>query len=111
MDPMSFKLPPPAPQITRSGLCSDCAVQAVWAADGDMRVCPKCYALLWRKDYSAEIRQKKLAAMEIARQREAERRAQKAAMKAAAKAGSHQIVAAPLEKPPTSESPPDDQPS
>ena len=92
---INFKRPPPAPAMTRHGLCSDCAVPAIWAADGDMRVCPKCYALLWRKDYSVEMRQKKLAAMEVARQREAERRAQKAAMKAAAKAGSHQIVTPP----------------
>jgi hypothetical protein len=89
---MIFKKPeprlPPAfkPKIPREatltsrGACSDCHVPAVVAAGGDMKICPKCYSVLWRRDYAAEQRRQKLQAeklaAEAARVRRAEREAQ-----------------------------------
>jgi hypothetical protein len=52
-----------------------------------MKVCPKCYGLLWHRDYGAELRLKREAAVKLAAEREAQRRADKAATKAALKEG------------------------
>src|SRR5215475_2417048 len=76
------RLPPPAPYML-SGLCSDCGVEPIIAGDGDLKVCPKCHALLWHRDYVTEARRLKLAALQAATQLELERRtAKKAALEA-----------------------------
>jgi hypothetical protein len=85
---------PPAPEL-KYGLCSDCRVAAVPAAGGDMKICPRCHAVLWHRDYGAELARQKRAAAEAAVTRERERRAAKEAAKKAA----HQIVGEP--EPPT----------
>jgi NMD protein affecting ribosome stability and mRNA decay len=64
-------LPAPAPRLTKDGFCSDCQVRAVLAGEDELKVCPKCYAMLWHADWSAEekrIRAERaiLAAMKLA---------------------------------------------
>lgn len=81
-------LPPPAPYL-KNGLCSDCEVEAVVAGEGDMKVCPKCHAVLWHRDYSQELRRERL---ERASARLDMLRKSKAEMKARAAAGSHQMI-------------------
>ena len=44
----------PAPHLTKLDRCSGCNVHAIEAADGDMKVCPVCFAVLWHRDYAAE---------------------------------------------------------
>jgi hypothetical protein len=44
----------PAPALTAKGDCSECKVLAVVAAEGQMKVCPRCFALLWHRDWSKE---------------------------------------------------------
>ncbi len=56
------ELPAPAPHLTRKHTCSDCHVEAIEAADGDMIVCPKCFNMLWHRDWSAAERERKAAA-------------------------------------------------
>ena len=51
--------PADAPHLTRKRTCSDCHVEAVEAGDGQLLVCPRCYALLWHRDWSAEERKRK----------------------------------------------------
>jgi uncharacterized Zn finger protein (UPF0148 family) len=56
----------PAPELLRER-CSDCNVPAVSAGDGDLKVCPRCYAVLWQSSTKAEetrrvAEQRKLAA-------------------------------------------------
>jgi hypothetical protein len=72
---------PPAPHLTSRGACSDCHVPAVVAAQGDMKVCPKCYAVLWRRDYTAEQRRAKQLAAAVATEAAAIRRAEKEAQR------------------------------
>jgi len=77
-DELVRKLPPPAPYMM-SGMCSDCGIEAIICGDGDMKVCPKCAALLWHRDYGAEVLQRRAARLEELKRMEAERRAAKAA--------------------------------
>lgn len=49
----------PAPRLTKDGFCSDCQVKAVLAGGDQLKVCPKCYALLWHQDWSAEEKLKR----------------------------------------------------
>jgi hypothetical protein len=84
---ISFRSAPAAPELRR-GLCSDCLIPPIVVADGDMRACPRCFAVLWHKDYAAELAQRKRQAEEAARKRAAEVRA----AKEAAKKATHQIV-------------------
>jgi len=72
---------PPAPHMTSRGACSDCQIPAIIAGDGDMKICPRCYALLWRRDYSAEERLKRQEATRIAAAAAAVRRAEKEAQR------------------------------
>ena len=51
-------LPPPAPRLTKDDCCSDCGVQSIWAGDGELKVCPKCWALLWHLDWGAAERRR-----------------------------------------------------
>jgi hypothetical protein len=74
------ELPAPAPHLTKVGRCSDCGVTAMPAANGDMKVCPHCYALLWARDYSEENRRRKEEERAAAREREHERRVQRQAI-------------------------------
>jgi hypothetical protein len=46
----------PAPTMLKNWRCSACNVPSQVIADGEMRICPQCYALLWHQDYSAEAR-------------------------------------------------------
>ena len=55
----------PAPHLTGKGRCSDCDVTAVIAAEGDVKVCPKCFGVLWKRDLEAE--RKKAQAQETIR--------------------------------------------
>jgi len=86
---------PPAPEL-RFGLCTDCRIPPIVAGDGDLKVCPRCHALLWRKDYSSAQHQKRLEAAKLAAEREALRRA-----KATAKEGAHQIIPKPPDEIPS----------
>lgn len=52
--PRSTELP--APELTKHGRCSDCNATAVVAGDGEYKVCPHCYAMLWHRDWSADER-------------------------------------------------------
>lgn len=60
----------PAPFLTNADRCSDCRVQAISAAKDEMKVCPKCFAVLWHIDYlqtksaihAAELAQRRLQA-------------------------------------------------
>jgi hypothetical protein len=59
-------MPAPAPTLTDDWKCSDCGVKSVTAAGGDLRVCPKCYSVLWHVDWSEEGRRKKEEALAAA---------------------------------------------
>jgi hypothetical protein len=85
-------MPAPAPYLTADRRCSDCRMLSVAAAGGEMKACPRCYAVLWHADYSAEVRLKQQEAAakraeadrirsEIRRAREAAERQAKAAAK------------------------------
>jgi hypothetical protein len=87
-------LPPPAPYL-RSGLCSDCGVEAVIAGDGEMKICPRCWALLWHRDYREEDRRRRAERAASEKLRLDMLRKAKAEMKARAKAGSHARVRIP----------------
>jgi hypothetical protein len=90
-------MPAVAPYLLM-GHCSDCGLEPIVCGDGDIKVCPKCYSLLWHRDFGEELRRKRLEAAEASRLRlemlrraKAEMKARaKAEMKARAKAGSHQ---------------------
>jgi hypothetical protein len=45
---------PPAPYMTKKGECSDCRQKYIEAGDGNYKICPKCYAVLWHTDWAAE---------------------------------------------------------
>jgi uncharacterized Zn finger protein (UPF0148 family) len=72
--------------------CSDCGAKAIVAGDGDLEICPKCYALLWHKDYGDEQRRLRRERDEQERLRLAQLRKTKAEMKARARDGAHQLV-------------------
>ena len=73
-----FRQPiPPAPHLTSRGICSDCRVPAVLAGNGDLKVCPRCHALLWHRDYMGEQRRLKQEAAKTAAEAAAIRRAEK----------------------------------
>jgi hypothetical protein len=72
---------PPAPYLTSRGTCSDCHVPVVIAGDGDLKICPKCYGLLWHRDYAIEQRRARQAAAAAAAAATEVRRAQKEAQK------------------------------
>jgi len=91
-----MRLVPPAPEL-RFGLCTDCRVPPVIAGDGDLKVCPRCYAVLWHKDYTGEERRRRLEAQKLAAEREAQRRA----VVKAAKESSHQIIPKPPDETPS----------
>jgi hypothetical protein len=74
--PIRREVAPPAPVLTKHGRCGDCNATAIVAGNGDLKVCPHCHALLWHKDWSGEMRQRK----------EAEAAARAAANEAAAQA-------------------------
>jgi hypothetical protein len=70
--PMQRPVHPPAPFLTSDGRCSDCNVKGRPAGERDLIVCPRCYALLWHADWSAEMRQKRAEAAAIAEVERAE---------------------------------------
>jgi hypothetical protein len=72
---------PPAPHLTSRGACSECHIPAVVAGDGDMKVCPRCYAMLWHRDYASEQRLQRQEAARLAAQAAEIRRAEKEAQK------------------------------
>lgn len=43
----------PAPHLTPQGSCSECKVRAT-LVNGEMKICPRCYALLWHRDWSQD---------------------------------------------------------
>jgi hypothetical protein len=73
-------MPAPAPHLTSAGRCSDCGVHAMPAGDGDLKVCPHCYALLWHADYSTHERQRKAEALERATARAIEQKRRRQAI-------------------------------
>jgi uncharacterized Zn finger protein (UPF0148 family) len=81
----------PAPYLLRQK-CSDCGVAMALAGNGDLGVCPKCYALLWHKDFGEEVRRLRREREETERLRQEQLRKSKAEMKERAKQGSHQVV-------------------
>ena len=70
---------PPAPYLTSRGACSDCHVPAIIAGDGDLKICPRCYGLLWHRDYSGEERRKRQEAARLVTAAANIRRAEKEA--------------------------------
>jgi hypothetical protein len=56
---------PPAPYLTKHDLCSDCEVAAERAGDDELKVCPRCYALLWHRDSPEDRRRRQAAAVEV----------------------------------------------
>jgi len=70
---------PQAPHLTGRGACSDCHVPAIIAGEGDLKICPRCYAVLWRRDYMAEERRKRLEAAKLAAEAAAFRHREKEA--------------------------------
>jgi hypothetical protein len=59
--------PAEAPHLTRNKTCSDCREPAVEAGDGQLLVCPKCYGVLWHRDWGAEERKRKAEAAAAAK--------------------------------------------
>jgi hypothetical protein len=53
------EIPAAAPHLTRKHTCSACEVEAIEAGDGDLIVCPKCFGLLWHRDWDAAERKRK----------------------------------------------------
>ena len=84
IDPWSRIIPPPAAFMV-NGLCSDCGIEPIICADGDMKACPKCFSVLWHRDYAAIQRQAVLQRREFERVRIEELRKAKAEMKARAR--------------------------
>jgi hypothetical protein len=66
-------LVPPAAHLTKHDCCSDCNVPAVLAGNGDLKVCPQCYSLLWHHDWSVEERQRRREAAAAAKAADAAR--------------------------------------
>jgi|SRR3954463_5645277 hypothetical protein len=58
--------PAPAPTLTEDGRCTECKVIAVMAGKGEMKVCPKCYALLWHAVWARSKERERAAATERA---------------------------------------------
>ena len=52
---MQRKVPLPAAYM-RGGLCSECLLEPLLCGEGDLKVCPRCYTLLWHKDFAAQLR-------------------------------------------------------
>lgn len=46
---------PAAPFLKDNNRCSDCGVAAQTIANGEMKICPKCYGLLWRADQTESM--------------------------------------------------------
>jgi hypothetical protein len=60
----------PAP-ILANNRCSDCGVAPLVIANGSMKVCPRCYGLLWRADQTEIAAQEaRRAAMRLQQQTE-----------------------------------------
>ena len=78
---MARKVPGPAPYLMM-GLCSDCRVAPDLLAEGDLKVCPKCYALLWHRDFGADNRRRQIERAEAERTRLAMLRKAKEELKA-----------------------------
>jgi len=77
-----YKRPVPfAPHLTSRGACSDCHIPAIVAGNGDLKVCPRCHAVLWHRDYMGEQRRLKQEAYKAAIEAAAIRRAEKEAQK------------------------------
>lgn len=79
--PISRQMILPAPYLTSRGACSDCHIPGIAAGDGDIKICPRCYAMLWHRDYGAEQRREKQAAAAAAAAAVEVRRAEKEAQK------------------------------
>lgn len=65
-----------APFLTKDDCCSECHVQAISAADDEMKVCSQCFAMLWHYDYSqdrAAVRAAELTARQIQARAERDR--------------------------------------
>jgi hypothetical protein len=64
----------PEPFLTSTECCSECKVPALAAGGGDLKVCPRCYAVLWHRDYTEEARRFRAAqrAAAIAYERQAQ---------------------------------------
>jgi ribosome-binding protein aMBF1 (putative translation factor) len=67
----------PAPFLTKEGRCSECGVKPLILANSELLVCPRCYAVLWHRDYTAELKRKRLAAEAAAREQAAEAKAKR----------------------------------
>ena len=72
-------MPAPAPVLTENDRCSNCNVKAISAGNGEMKVCPSCYAMLWSMSWSPTEHQL------IAQRMAAERRAKRVTVKMSGK--------------------------
>jgi len=79
--PVHRRAIPEPPHLTSRGACSDCRIPAIVAGDGDLKICPRCYALLWHRDYMGEQRRLRQEASKAAIEAAAIKRAEKEAQK------------------------------
>jgi hypothetical protein len=63
----------PAPYLTARDCCSACDKLAVNAGNDELKVCPRCYAVLWHCDYMEQDRRFRAAQRAaLARERQEE---------------------------------------
>ena len=79
----------PAPFLM-FGLCNECQVVPILAGENDLKVCPKCYALLWHQDFTYAYRVKQLRERERESLRLAQLRKAKEEMRLRAKERGHE---------------------
>jgi uncharacterized Zn finger protein (UPF0148 family) len=73
--PSPWPAVPGAPTLTPVGCCSDCGEPAHVIMDGSVKLCPRCYAVLWTRDSeNAARRRAEEAIRRKAAQEEATRR-------------------------------------
>ena len=75
-----FSSVPAAPYMLKNGTCSDCEQKFITAGNGDYKICPKCYAVLWHTDFGLEERRLRgiaAAAAKAMQQQTALKKAQK----------------------------------
>jgi hypothetical protein len=66
-----------APYLDGRSMCSECQVKPRPLANGEMKVCPRCYSVLWHADVSEELRRKRQEQEAINAERRAEQKPKK----------------------------------
>jgi hypothetical protein len=64
----------PAPYLDGRSMCSECHIRALTLANGELKVCPRCFAVLWHADYSEEFRHQRMERERINAERRAEQK-------------------------------------